>query len=309
MATIIYSHNACVGHDPGPGHPESPDRLRAVAAALAGDEFFGLIRQEAPRGTSTQIERVHPATFAERIFDAVPDTGWRALDSDTHLSPGSGEAALRAMGALCAATDAILSGEARNAFCAVRPPGHHAEADRAMGFCLFNNVAVAARHAQAHHGVERVAVVDFDVHHGNGTQAIFQSDPSLFYASSHQFPAYPGSGAASEVGVGNIFNAPLAPGTGSTPFRTAYRELIFPALRKFSPDMIFISAGFDGHIQDPLCQLNLTTEDFAWVSQELVSLAEECCEGRIVSALEGGYDLDALAESTAAHVRALMAAQ
>lgn len=308
MTTSLYTHDACIDHNPGPRHPERPDRLRAVAAALAPEHFPDLNRTAAPLGTREQIERVHPAAFADQIFAAVPETGTVSIDPDTQLSPGSGDAALRAMGALCAATDAVIKRDVRNAFCAVRPPGHHAEADRAMGFCLFNNVAIAARHAQAQHGVERIAVVDFDVHHGNGTQAIFESDPNLLYASSHQFPAYPGTGAASETGVGNLFNTPLPPGTGSEPFREAYRDVIFPAIRNFLPDLLIISAGFDGHIRDPLCQLNLSTEDFAWVSAELVALAESVCEGRLVSALEGGYDLEALAQSTAAHVEALQTA-
>ncbi|MDA0239327.1 MAG: histone deacetylase family protein [Proteobacteria bacterium] len=305
MTTALYSHDACLDHDPGRHHPERPDRLRAVAGALSPDDFPDLIRRAAPLGTREQIERVHPAAFADHIFDAVPEFGTVALDPDTQLSPGSGDAALRAMGALCDSTDAVINGDVKNAFCSVRPPGHHAEAGRAMGFCLFNNVAVAAHHALAVHGLERVAVVDFDVHHGNGTQAIFENDPNLLYASSHQFPAYPGTGAASETGVGNLFNTPLAPGTGSEPFRAAYRDIIFPAIRNFSPDLLIISAGFDGHFQDPLCQLNLTTEDFRWVSEELVVLAEGVCAGRLVSALEGGYDLEALAESAAVHVSAL----
>ena len=304
MTTALFTHADCVEHDPGPGHPERPDRLRAVLAALEDAKFDALDRHEAPIGDRENIGRVHPSGQITRIFDAIPESGYHRLNPDTALSPESGAASLRATGALCAATDAVMTGAAKNAFCAVRTPGHHAEPARAMGFCLFNNVAIAARYAQAKHG----AVIDFDVHHGNGTQAIFEADPDLFYASSHQSPAYPGTGAASEAGVGNVVNTPLPPGTGSAPFRAAYRDVILPALDNFAPDLLLISAGFDAHQRDPLCQLNLTTEDFVWISDQLVAAADKFCRGKIVSALEGGYDLDALAESTAAHVTALMGA-
>ena len=306
MTTLIFSHAACVEHDPGPHHPESPPRLRAVLAAL--DKIDGLDRREAPRAERAVIGRVHDAAYVERILAAAPATGRVHLDPDTAMSPGSAEAALRAVGAACAAVDAVIAGEARNAFCAVRPPGHHAERDRAMGFCLFNNIAVAARHAQAAHGVERAAVIDFDVHHGNGTQAMFERDATLFYASTHQFPFYPGTGAANETGVGNIVNAPLAAGSGSEAFRRAMSETVLPALEAFDPGFVFISAGFDAHAADPLAMLGLSESDFEWATAEIAAIAARACAGRLVSTLEGGYDLDALAASAAAHVRALMAA-
>ena len=308
MTTFLYSHSACLAHDPGSYHPECPGRLQAVLARLDGPEFASLERREAPRATIAQVARVHPRDFVEALLASVPKTGHRAIDGDTVLSAGSGEAALRASGAVCAAIDAVMAGEASNAFCAVRPPGHHAEPTQAMGFCLFNSVAVGARHAQAAHGLGRVAVIDFDVHHGNGTQAAFESDPSLFYASTHQYPLYPGTGSRGERGVGNIFNAPLPPGAGSELFRVAFTDTILPALAVFEPDFIIISAGFDAHADDPLASLVLCEGDYEWVTRELKKLAKAQCRGRLVSALEGGYDFHALGESAAAHVRALMAA-
>jgi acetoin utilization deacetylase AcuC-like enzyme len=267
-----------------------------------------LERREAPRATATQIARVHPGGFAERLLAVVPSQGYAALDADTVLSPGSGEAALRAAGAAVAAVDAVLGGEAHTAFCAVRPPGHHAEPHRAMGFCLFNSVAIAAQHARQAHGIARVAVVDFDVHHGNGTQTAFETDASLLYASTHQMPLYPGTGASSERGVGNIVNAPLHPGAGSLQFRQAFTDVILPALDAFRPELVIISAGFDAHRADPLAQLMLVEADYAWSTERLCEVAGRHAQGRIVSSLEGGYDLDALAASAAAHVAALMAA-
>jgi acetoin utilization deacetylase AcuC-like enzyme len=306
MTTLLYTHPDCLAHDPGAYHPESPDRLHAVLAALSAEEFSGLERREAPRASLDAIARVHVRSYVKAVLDAVPASGRAALDPDTILSPRSGEAALRAAGAVCAAVDAVLAGEARNAFCAVRPPGHHAEPDQAMGFCLFNSVAVGARHALGNPEIERVAVVDFDVHHGNGTQTMFATDPNLFYASTHQSPLYPGTGASSETGIGNIVNAPLRPNAGSPEFRHAFSNLILPALADFRPDFLIISAGFDAHRRDPLAQLNLTEADYEWVTQQLAGIAERLCGGRIVSSLEGGYDLDALGTSAAAHMRALM---
>jgi acetoin utilization deacetylase AcuC-like enzyme len=308
MTTLIYSHQACLEHDPGSYHPESPARLRAVLAGLDQDEFAAAVRREAPRAPLDEVARIHPRAFIEAVLAAVPQRGHAALDADTVLSPRSGEAALRAVGAVCAAVDAVAGGEADNAFCAVRPPGHHAEADRAMGFCLFNSVAIGAQRARQLHGLERAAIIDFDVHHGNGTQAIFENNPHVFYASTHQSPLYPGTGARSETGVGNVVNVPLRPMSGSAEFRHAFNEFILPALEDFRPDFILISAGFDAHRADPLAQLMLVEADYAWVTERLMACAARHCEGRIVSTLEGGYDLDALAASAAAHVRALLAA-
>jgi acetoin utilization deacetylase AcuC-like enzyme len=308
MTTLIYTHQACLEHDPGSYHPESPDRLRAVLAGLDRPEFAALERRQAPRAELDEVMRVHPRAFIQAVLAAVPQRGHAQLDADTVLSPGSGEAALRAVGAVCAAIDAVVAAEADNAFCAVRPPGHHAEADRAMGFCLFNSVAIGAQRARQTHGLERAAVIDFDVHHGNGTQAIFENNPHVLYASTHQWPLYPGTGARGDTGVGNIVNVPLRPGSGSTEFRRAFNEIILPALEDFRPDVILISAGFDAHRADPLAQLMLVDEDYGWVTERLMACAARHCDGRIVSSLEGGYDLNALATSAAAHVRALMAA-
>jgi acetoin utilization deacetylase AcuC-like enzyme len=307
MNTLLFTHKSCIEHDPGAHHPECPDRLRAVIGALEAEEFQLLDRREAPRAEIDQIARVHERDYVHGVLDAIPSEGRRALDGDTHVSPGSGEAALRAAGACCAAVDAIVAKEARNAFCAVRPPGHHAEQAVAMGFCLFNNVAIGAAHALAAHGLERAAVVDFDVHHGNGTQAMFWSHADLMYASTHQSPLYPGTGGLGERGdYRNIVNAPLAPMSGSAEFRDAMTETILPALRDFDPDIVFISAGFDAHRADPLAMLNFATEDYGWATAELMAVADDFCDGRLVSTLEGGYDLRALADSAAAHVRALM---
>ena len=308
MTTLLFTHAACLDHDPGSFHPECPDRLRAVIAALEAEEFAELEWRQAPRGDVEDIARVHPMGFIEAMLAAVPASGHAAIDADTVLSAGSGEAALRAVGAVCAAVDAVIAGDAANAFCAVRPPGHHAEPLRPMGFCLFNNVAIAAQRARQVYGLERAAVIDFDVHHGNGTQAMFEEDPRLFYASTHQSPLYPGTGAASETGVGNIVNVPLRPMSGTVEFQRAFNEAILPALEEFRPDFLFISAGFDAHRRDPLAQLDLVEDDYAWVTQRLAGVAARHCRGRLVSTLEGGYDLAALGASAAAHVRALMAA-
>jgi acetoin utilization deacetylase AcuC-like enzyme len=308
MTTLLLTHEACLAHDPGSHHPESPARLKAVLAALGEPAFAQLARREAPRATLEQIALVHPGDFAKRLLAVVPQQGHAAIDADTVLSPGSGEAALRAAGACIAAVDAVMKGEAQNAFCAVRPPGHHAEPHHAMGFCLFNNVAIAAAHARRTHKIERVAVIDFDVHHGNGTQAAFEQDGTMLYASTHQMPLYPGTGAASERGVGNIVNAPLRPMSGSEEFRKAFANIILPALDAFRSEFVIISAGFDAHRDDPLAQLMLVEADYAWATERLVEVAKKHAQGRIVSSLEGGYDLDALAASAAAHVAALMAA-
>ncbi len=307
MTTALITHPACLDHDTGPFHPERPDRLRRVLQALEHPRFSALLRDLAPLATEDQLARVHPPEYIRAILDISPEPGQRInLDADTVMSPGSREAALRAAGAAIMAVDAVMQGWAKQVFVAARPPGHHAERDRPMGFCLFANAAIAARHAQAQYGLTRVAVVDFDVHHGNGTQDIFQADPTLFYASSHQYPCYPGTGAAEERGVGNIVNAPLPPGAGSAQFREAWDLLILPELDRFAPNLLIVSAGFDAHKADPLAQLRLEAPDFAWLTTRLMDVARTHCEGRIVSLLEGGYDLDALAESAAAHVGALM---
>ncbi len=308
MTTRVYTHPACLTHDMGMGHPESPARLTSVLAALKTPEFAALDWAEAPRAEFAQIMRAHPPAYIEAMLAAVPERGLVAVDADTILSPGSGEAALRAAGAVVAAVDDVATKKAANAFCAVRPPGHHAEAETAMGFCLFNNVAVGAYHARQAHGLSRVAVMDFDVHHGNGTQAIFERDPALFYASTHQMPLYPGTGAMKETGVGNICNAPLPPNAGSQEFRAAMSERVLPAIDAFKPDLLMISAGFDAHKADPLANLQLVEADYAWATDELADIARRHCSGRVVSALEGGYDLRALAASAAIHVQRLMAA-
>jgi len=306
MTTLLFTHPACLDHDPGRYHPEAPARLRAVLEALDAPEFARIERREAPEAALDDIARVHPRRFIERLLAAVPLSGHAGIDADTILSPQSGRAALRAAGAVVAAVDAVVAGEADNAFCAVRPPGHHAEPLRAMGFCLFNNVAIGALRAREAHGLARVAVIDFDVHHGNGTQACFYDDPSLFYASTHQFPLYPGTGAASETGVGNIVNVPLPPMAGSREFRLGVSREILPALDRFRPEMVLISAGFDAHRSDPLAQLLLDEADYTWITQQILGIARRHAAGRVVATLEGGYDLAALGASVAAHVRVLM---
>jgi len=308
MTTLLYTHPACLDHDPGRHHPESPERLRAVLAALDDPEFARLERREAPPAAQEDLLRVHSCGHVDHILAAVPKTGRVGIDADTVLSPASGEAALRAAGAVVAAVDAVAAGETSNAFCAVRPPGHHAEPERAMGFCLFNNAAIGALRARDAHGFARVAVVDFDVHHGNGTQAAFESDNTLFYASTHQYPLYPGTGAASETGVGNIVNVPLRPMAGSSQFRFGVSERILPALDAFRPELVLISAGFDAHKRDPLAQLMLDAADYRWVTEKLLDIAHRHANGRLVATLEGGYDLSALAASAAAHIRVLMSA-
>ncbi|MCP5420438.1 MAG: histone deacetylase family protein [Gammaproteobacteria bacterium] len=309
MTTLLYHHPICAEHDMGAGHPECPERLEVILNTLRKPPFAALEWREAPEATREQLTRAHPAAHVERIMAAVPKTGLRALDADTALSPRSGEAALRAAGAFCAAVDAVMQGEAKNAFCAVRPPGHHAEPNQAMGFCLFNNVAVGALHALEVYGLKRVAVIDFDVHHGNGTQAIFWDRPQCLYVSTHQSPLYPGTGRRNEHGsASNIVNVPLAPYSGSTQLQEAWVTLVDPELHAFRPDMIFISAGFDAHQLDPLAELEFIDEDYAWLTREILDVAAHCCEGRVVSGLEGGYSLAALTSGVAVHVQALLEA-
>ena len=308
VPTALITHPACLEHDTGPYHPETAERLRAVLAALEASEFANLLRESAPLATVEQLSRVHPRSYVESILAIHPDLGEPIqLDGDTIMSNGSAEAAARAAGGACMAVDAVMEGWARAAFAAIRPPGHHAEPNRPMGFCLFNNAAVAALHARARWGVQRVAVVDFDVHHGNGTQAMFAADADLFYGSSHQSPCYPGTGEPWENGVANnIVNAPLRPGDGGPEFRAAWAETIIPAVDRFAPGLLIVSAGFDAHIDDPLAQLRVETADYAWLTAQLVDVADKHCGGRIVSVLEGGYDLHALATAAAVHVRGLM---
>jgi acetoin utilization deacetylase AcuC-like enzyme len=301
----LYTHPACLAHDPGPEHPESPSRLRAILRALDHDRFAAVDRIEAPRATREQLLRVHTAEHVERILAITPDAGTVRLDEDTLMSPGSAEAALRAAGAAVAAVDAVIA-NGGHAFCAVRPPGHHATHDRAMGFCLFNNIAVAAAHAMEEHGLRRIAIADFDVHHGNGTQDIFERDGRVLFISSHQSPLYPESGSPDECGVGNIVNAPLSPGDGSYEFRELWEGALLPRLYAFKPQLVLVSAGFDAHRADPLAQLRLGVEDYAWITGRLVDLAHAHAGGRLVSTLEGGYDLQALAASVGAHVAELM---
>ena len=303
MPLRVYTHEACLLHDTGPAHAERPERLRVVVDALR-DAYPHLDWRQAPIATRGQLLRVHSEHLLEVVLESNP-AELMQLDPDTVLSPRSAEAALRAAGAVAAAVDAVMIGAARRAFCAVRPPGHHATSDAAMGFCLFNNIAVAARHAIDAHGLERVAVVDFDVHHGNGTQAIFEHDRRVLYASSHQAPLYPWTGERSETGAGNIFNATLPPGSDGALFRRIWGDRLLPAIDDFAPQLLLISAGFDGHRRDPLAELQLDAADFGWLSEALVALADRHCQGRVVSALEGGYDLDALAESSVVHLRAL----
>ncbi|MFC3650224.1 histone deacetylase family protein [Dyella humi] len=302
----LFTHSVCLQHDPGPGHAESPARLRAVLEALDQDRFATVDRVEAPRATREQLLRVHTQAHVDRILAITPESDTVRLDEDTLMSPASAEAGLRAAGAVVAAVDAVMAGHATRAFCAVRPPGHHATPDAAMGFCLFNNIAVGAAHALTAHGLKRVAIADFDVHHGNGTQDIFQREPRVLFISSHQWPLYPGTGSADEQGMGNVINAPLSPGEGSYEFRALWSDALLPRLHAFKPQLLLVSAGFDAHQRDPLANLELQSEDYAWITERLVDLAQAHAGGRLVSTLEGGYDLSALAASASAHVSALM---
>ena len=308
MTVALFTHPAGLLHDTGAYHPECPDRLRAVVQALEHPDFVPLLRELAPEATREQLLLAHSAAYVDAILAMHPAAGDVVqIDADTLLSHGSPEAISRQVGGCVAAVDAVMDGWARAAFVAMRPPGHHAERARAMGFCFFNGAAIAARHARQRWSLSRVAVIDFDVHHGNGTQDIFESDPTLLYVSSHQSPCYPGTGAASERGVAdNVVNMPLRPGTDGEGFRRAWDTVGLPALERFGPELIVISAGFDAHRADPLADLRLDTADFGWITDRLLDIADRCCDGRVVSVLEGGYDLAALAASAALHVRRLM---
>ena len=302
MTTALIFHDDCHLHVTPPGHPEQVARLDAVLGALDG---MDLLRVKAPMAAQDDLLRAHPQAHLDALHAAAPETGWRALDADTHMSPGTLAAAYRAAGAVVRAVDLVMAGEATNAFAAVRPPGHQAERDVAMGFCFFGNVAVGAKYALDHHGLARVAIVDFDVHHGNGTQDLVEDDPRILFCSTHQSPLYPGTGAAHDTGVGNVLNVPLPAGTGSRTFRDLMDRVALPRVDAFAPELILISAGFDAHRDDPLAGLELTEDDFTWVTAHLCDLADSHCHGRVVSALEGGYDLPALGASAAAHVRIL----
>jgi acetoin utilization deacetylase AcuC-like enzyme len=307
MSTLLLSHPACLDHLTPAGHPERPDRLRAIEQALEDERFHLLAREQAPEAPLDIVALAHPMEYVEAIRDASPVEGRVQLDADTSMSPGSFEAALRGAGGAMRAVDEVMNQKSANAFVAVRPPGHHAETARPMGFCLFNNVAIAARYAQERYGVERAAIVDFDVHHGNGSQDIFWADKSVMYCSTHEMPLYPGTGSVSERGEHNtIVNAPLSAGDGGDAFREAFETVILPRLRAFKPEFLVLSAGFDAHTRDPLANLNLVEADFTWVTKKLMDIANDNAQGRIVSVLEGGYDLEGLSRSVAAHVTALM---
>ncbi|WP_336489513.1 histone deacetylase family protein [Methylobacterium nigriterrae] len=305
--TILFHHPAALEHRTPKGHPERPERMRAVEAALSGEAFAGLDRRAPEPAAVATVALAHPEDWVRAILKAAPEDGLVSIDSDTVLSPGTIDCVLRGVGAAVQGVDAVMTGAAANAFSAMRPPGHHAERTRAMGFCIFNNAAVAARHARTVHGAERVAIVDWDVHHGNGSQDIFWDDPSVLFCSTHQMPLYPGSGAVSEAGEhGTIVNAPLRPGDGGEAFREAFESRVLPRLDAFRPDLVILSAGFDAHWRDPLANLMLEAEDFAWATRQVMERADRHCGGRVVSLLEGGYDLTGLGESVAAHVAVLM---
>jgi len=307
MTTLFLCHPAALDHQTPFGHPERPDRIRAIERTLEQERFATLVREAAPEAHVDTLTLAHPEAYVTAIREAAPRQGWVHIDADTVMSPGTFEAAARGAGGAVQAVDEVMGGKVANAFVGMRPPGHHAERTRAMGFCFFNNAAIAARHAQVRHGAERVAIIDWDVHHGNGTQDIFWRDPSVLYASTHEMPLYPGTGALSERGdFDTIVNAPLNSGDGGDIFREALETAILPRIEAFRPDLVLVSAGFDAHWRDPLASLNLTEADFGWATRKLMDLADRHCQGRIVSMLEGGYDLDGLSQSVAAHVDALM---
>ena len=307
MTTAYFRHEECLGHVTPPGHPEQVARLEVIERALAAPQYAALERRDAPVGRKEDVLLCHPEAYFERVQASIPADGFLSLDADTHVTNGSFEAALRGVGGITAAVDAVLDGTVGNAFVACRPPGHHAETETAMGFCLFGNVAIGARHALERHGLSRVAVIDFDVHHGNGTQDLLWAEERAMFVSSHQMPLYPGSGRADERGAhGQIMNRPLAAGTDGSLMRQVYERDVFPAIEAFAPELILVSAGFDAHEADPLANLNWTTEDFAWITREICALAARICGGRVVSTLEGGYDLDALGAAVAVHVTELM---
>ncbi|WP_419905647.1 histone deacetylase family protein [Kiloniella sp.] len=307
MATALFSHPVSQLHDPGLHHPESPRRIEAILRALAEPDFDGLDRRSSPLLDEEKLHWVHSEEHIREVFRAIPDTGYVAIDGDTVVCKDSGEAALRAAGGICAAVDAVINKDVDNAFCLSRPPGHHAERHKAMGFCLFCNPAIGAYQARNEHGLQKIAVIDFDVHHGNGTQDILWDDPNMFYASTHESPLFPGTGSAGELGVaGNILNTPLPNGAGSFEFRKAMEDRVFPGVKNFAPELIIVSAGFDAHREDPLASINLEDEDFGWVSRRIVELAGELCDGRLVSILEGGYNTEALSRSVSLHVKAMM---
>ncbi len=307
MTTAYYSHPDCLNHVNPPGHPEQVARLQAVEAALSAPGFTALDRRLAPLGAEEAIRRAHPAVQIARIRDAIPAEGQTQIDPDTWASPGSWQAAMRAVGAVTAAVDAVLAGEVKNAFVGARPPGHHAERAKAMGFCLFSNIAIAALHALEVHGLSRVAILDFDVHHGNGTQDVLWNESRIHFASSHQMPLFPGTGAPHERGAYlQMMNVPLSAGTCGEEMRAAWDGKILPWMLEWGPELVLVSAGFDAHRADPLAGLHWEAEDFGWITHRICDLAEDCCDGRVVSTLEGGYDLEALAESVGQHVEVLM---
>ena len=307
MSTLLISHPAFLEHLTPLGHPERPDRLRAIERALEAEKFQTLARSQAPLASLETIALCHPMDYIVEVREAAPREGLIHLDADTAMSPGTFEAALRAAGGAIHAVDEVLTKKAANAFVAARPPGHHAETARPMGFCLFDNAAIAARYAQQRYGVASAAIIDFDVHHGNGSQEIFWSDKSVMYCSTHQMPLFPGTGAVGETGEHNtIVNAPLRPGDGGAAFRAAFETRILPRLEEFRPELAIISAGFDAHMRDPLANINLAEADFIWATQKIMDVADRCAGGRVISLLEGGYDLQALGKSVAAHVATLM---